>query len=462
MKKITIILLVTIFSITSGCKKYTEGFDVSPNQPSNVTPSLLLSNGELALMVHYTGQLARVPSILTQQSAGTDFQFIDVANYLIQEGDNINEWNSIYGALSSDKTLIDLAGDANPHYRGIAKVLTAMELGLATDIWGDIPYSEALKGADGEAFFNPHFDSQQSVITEIQSILSSAISDLDPAKTNLLIPGGDDFIHKGDVSKWITTAWMIKARYANRLSKKDPIGSANDALSFIASAGLSSILDSSDAMAVFGTNGNELNQWNSFNNTRVNYMKMGKYFIELLKSTADPRLPLYATTDDDGNYSGTAPDSSNTNTSNLGAYYGSEASPLPLITYAEMKFIEAEANLRLGNTQASADAHNAGVIASVEKVTGATIDPLYLAAQASETIGTITLEKIMMQKYIALFTQTEVWSDWRRTNYPTLTANPNGVVNGIPRRFVTSFDERINNTNAIVISDILKPVWWDE
>ena len=461
MKKIKILLFVTILSVTTGCKKYTEGFDVSPNQPAEVTPSLLLSHSELAVMVHYTGQLSRVPSIITQQSAGTDFQFIDVANYLIQEGDNINEWNSIYAAgLATDKTLIDLAGEANPHYRGIAKVLKAMELGLATDVWGDIPNSEALRASEGEAFYNPRFDAQQSVIADIQSMLTSAINDLNPSKSNVLLPGTDDFIHGGDVNKWIKTAWMLKARYANRLSKRDPNGSATNALSYIASAGLTNSDD--DANAVFGTNGNELNQWYSFNNTRVNYMKMGKYLIELLKSISDPRLSFYATTDDDGNYSGTAPDSSNTNTSNLGAYYGSEDSPLPLITYAEMKFIEAEANLRLGNTQAAADAHNAGVIASVEKVTGATIDPAYLVAQASETIGTITLEKIMTHKYIALFTQVEVWSDWRRTNYPTLTPNPNGVVNGIPRRFVTPFDERINNTNATVVSDILKPVWWDE
>ena len=461
MKKIKILILVAILSITYGCKKYTEGFEVSPNSPSQVTPSLLLSHCELAVMVHYTGQLARVPSILMQQSAGTDFQFIDVASYLIQEGDNVNEWNSIYAdGLSSLKRLIEVSGDANPHYRGIAKVIKAMELGLATDIWGDVPNSEALLGESGAAFYNPHFDTQQSIIADIQSILSSAIVDLDPAKSNILIPGSDDFIHGGDVAKWTKTAWMLKARYANRLSKRDANGSATDALSYIASAGLTGSAD--DAHAVFGTNGNELNQWYSFNLTRSNYMKMGKYLMELLKSTSDPRLSFYATTDEDGNYTGTAPDSTNTNTSNLGAYYGSSASPLPLVTYAEMKFIEAEANLRLSNAQAAADAHNAAVIASVEKVTGATIDSVYLIAQASETSGTITLEKIMTQKYVAMFTQVEVWSDWRRTNFPTLTPNPDGVVNSIPRRFVTSFDERISNVNAIIVTDILLPVWWDE
>src|SRR5205085_12519984 len=205
------------------------------------------------------------------------------ANYLIQEGDNINEWNSIYAAgLATEQLLIEKAGDANPYYRGIAKVLTAMELGLATDTWGDIPYSEALKAGDGqEQHFSPHYDSQQKIIEKIQSLLSCAISKLS-ATTNVIVPGSDDFIHGGDISQWIKTAWMYKARYANRLSKKDPTGSATTALSYIQSAGLTG--NSDDAMSVFGTNGNELNQWYSFNQTRVNYMKMGKYFIELLKA----------------------------------------------------------------------------------------------------------------------------------------------------------------------------------
>lgn len=460
MKKSAILIMLAIMFISNGCKKFVEGYDVSPNQPAEVTPSLLLSHSELAMMVHYTGQLARIPSIMVQQSAGTDFQFVDFANYLILEGDNINEWNSIYASgMASCKTLIELAGDANPHYRGIAKVIMALELGLATDIWGDVPNREALRAQEGTEHFNPHYDPQEIVIQDIQSMLTSAISDLDPNKSNVLIPSTDDFIHEGDVSKWIQTAWMVKARYANRLSKRNANQSATDALSFINSAGLTG--NDGDAYAIFGTEGNELNQWYSFNITRANYIKMGKHFVELLKSLSDPRLPFYASTDDDGGYSGTAADSTNTNTSNLGDYYGSEDSPLPLITYEEIKFIEAEANLRLGNNQQAADAFNEAVISSLTKITGSA-DAAYVAANASETAGSITLDKIMTQKYIALFTQVEVWSDWRRTNIPALTPNPAGVVNGIPRRLVTPFDERINNSNAIVTSDILKPVWWDE
>ena len=67
-----------------------------------------------------------------------------------------------------------------------------------------------------------------------------------------------------------------------------------------------------------------------------------------------------------------------------------------------------------------------------------------------------------MHKYIAMFSHVEAYSDWRRTDYPSLSPNPNGILNAIPRRLPMSGDERVNNPNATVVNDILSPVWWDE
>jgi len=146
----------------------------------------------------------------------------------------------------------------------------------------------------------------------------------------------------------------------------------------------------------------------------------------------------------------------------VGDYPGSVNSSLPLITYAEIKFIEAEVEFRGGKLQEAADAYNEAVVASVEKVTGETIPAPYKAAEANESNATITLEKIMVQKYIALFTQPEVWSDWRRTDFPTIQpyADATGI-NQIPRRFPLEQSERINNMNAPSSTPINIPVWWD-
>ena len=103
--------------------------------------------------------------------------------------------------------------------------------------------------------------------------------------------------------------------------------------------------------------------------------------------------------------------------------------------------------------------YNDAVKASFLLVTGAA-NPGFEAIVGSETEGSITLAKIMTQKHIALFGNAEAWVDYRRTNLPALTPNPAGDVDGIPNRLPTVLDERLYNSNVIIESDILEPVWW--
>jgi hypothetical protein len=461
MKKTLIIALGLITALT-GCEKYLEKVAESPNDPLVVTPSLLLTGTEVATFSTYSGQLARLSSILVQQSAGTDFQFVDIANYQIREGNNVNEWEVIYtDALMNAQLIINDFGDASPYYGGIARILKAMNLGIATDLWGDIPNSEALTGLDEDPNFNPAYDSQEAVLANIQTLLDEAIVELSkPATDNRLLPASDDLVFGGDPDMWIRTAYILKARYYNRLSQTDPAGSASNALAALTSAGLTGTSD--DANAYFGTNGNELNQWYAFQNSRGGYMQMGSNLIDMMNNTADPRLPMYSNTDSSGvTYTGTASDANDTWTSTIGSAFASPASSAPMVTYVEAKFIEAEAKFRSGDAPGAATAHNEAILASLTLITGEN-DSAYVVDYASETNVTITLEKVMTQKYVASFTQIESWTDWRRTGFPVLTANPSASENGIPLRLPTPISERVNNTSAVVVSDILSPVWWDQ
>ena len=462
MKKILLILTIPVILFNSGCSGWIDEVSDSPNSPTEVTPALLLTVSEVAMQSLYTGQLSRTSSILTQQSAGNSFQMIDIRDYKITEQTNTNEWKTVYAdALINQQELINVAGDENPYYRGIATILKVMTIGLTTDIWGDVPYSAALNGLEGgEANLNPEYDSQEAIYAAMQGQLDAAITDLSaPATSNALLPGADDFIHNGDVSLWMKAAYMLKARYANRLSQKDATGSANDALAAIAASGVASNGD--NTYAIFGVNGNELNPWNSFNTTRAGYIKMGEFFINLMLASNDPRLPLYATLNPDLIYLGVPNNGENFNASDMGPLYATDNAPLPLLTWYEMLFIEAEAKFRLGDLAGAATSHNNAVKANILATVGAP-DIAYEAANASETAGTISLDKIMTQKYIAMFSQCEVWSDWRRTELPAISPNPDGLVAGIPRRFPTCIDERLYNSNAKVVSDILRPVWFEE
>ncbi len=458
----TILLLLG----SASCSKFVDGYEISPNSPTETNPALLTTVIEVATFAHYTGQLARMSTILTQQCAGTQAQYEDIARYSLLEGDNVNDWQSLYSAITDCNILIGLAGESNPHYRGIGKILKAMNLAIATDLWGDIPDREAGKGLQGEAYYSPTYDTQQQVYQDIQTLLSEAITDLSKsADDNNVLPATDDLIFNGDVSKWTITAHVLQARYENHLSKRDPAGSATRALAALDeayAAGLTS--PDGDCNAIFPGDGNSLNQWYAFQSDRANYIKMAEGFVDFLKSIDDPRLPFYATEDANGEFSGTPLGSITTSTSDVGAFFASPAAPAPLVTYVEAKFIEAEAAFRANDKVRAAAAHNEAIKAHILHVTGAAAPNAYITSQASETDATITLEKIMTHKYVALFTQFESFTDWRRTNIPALTPNPGGLVAGIPRRLPTPQDERLYNTNAPKpsITDILKPVWWDE
>ena len=468
IKRISLLCSTALLCLHTSCGRFVDGYEISPNEPIAVTNQLLLTGIEVSTFSAYSGQLARLASILVQQQAGTDFQFEAIARYQILAGDNLNEWEQIYAnSLINSQTLIKQLGDNRRHYRGIAKILMAMNLGLATDFWGDVPFTEALGGLEGEARFNPSYERQEAILGHIQRLLDEALQDLNTSPAdpsfNIEVPAEDDLIFGGDSQKWAVTAHILKARYANRLSKRDPSGSASAALNHLANArtaGLSS--SASDCKARFGVNGNELNQWYAFNLNRAGYMQMGKIFVDTLLALNDPRLPFYASLDDDGNYSGTPLNSRLTSSSVVGSYFSSPAAPAPMVTYVEARFIEAEAALRSGNTNLAADAYNEAVLSHIAEVTGSSAPMSYIAAYASETGSTISLEKIMLQKYLAMFTQAEVWADWRRTNLPSLSPDPRATSNAIPRRLPTPQSEINYNRSAINITNIYQPVWWDE
>jgi len=464
MKKLnyTYAILISVLTITS-CDSYLEDDIVSPNDPEIVTPQLLLSNVEVATFATYGGQLTRQSLVFSRQLSGTSAgsQSAEIARYIVTEITNENEWEIIWaGAVVDCKTLISEYGPVSPYYSGIAKVILAMNYGVATDLWGAIPAEEG--GLGLAVNLQPQYESQEVVLGKIQTILDEAIVELSaPVEDNFIVPpGADDLIFGGDVTAWLQTAQIMKARYANRLSIIDPVGSANNVLAAVTSSDVTG--SESDAFMIF-FGGNAANQWFQFEQQRRQYYRVSSYFADLLIVNNDPRLPFFLKTDGAGGYSGTPFDNPSVlATSYVGPLYGTSTSSVPLVTFVEAKFLEAEAQLRLGASGLAADAHNAAVIASIQQATGG-VDSLgqaFIDNFGSENAGSITQEKIMMQKYIAMFIQIEVYADQRRTNIPALNPNPSANT-GIPVRLPTPQSERLYNPNAIVVSDTQTPVYWD-
>ncbi|MDR6369562.1 hypothetical protein J2795_000201 [Chryseobacterium bernardetii] len=453
MKKIIYIPIIIAGLFLNSCQHELDTFNDNPNNPTQVTsPKTLFTGTEVGTINNSTGNLTRQISLLTQHTNGNLFQSLDYTNYFLTELDNETDWSNIYKTGVNLHQIITQFGDKYPYYSGMAKILLTLNIGYATDTWGDVPFSEAFQGVDN---FSPKFDTQQNVIAQIQSYLDSAIVDLSkPSSANLGLPAGDDIFYAGNIDKWKKLAYAIKARYALRLTQREgSTVAAEKALNYLKN----SFSSKDDNLVANFDGGNNQNLWFAFDNQRSGYMSMGKYFIDLLKNSSDPRLPYYAALDASGGYSGSAPEDSNTDASPFGSYFaGSASTPNIIFSYSEIKFIEAEAQFRLGNTGAAQTALKAAVSASLLDVTG--VDNQAFATTAS---ASVTLQNIITQKYSSLFTTMEPYNDWRRTGFPILAPNQNSQSKKIPLRLITPKAERTLNNNATVVSDVSIPVWWD-
>lgn len=455
MKKIIYLsIILGALSLTS-CENELDSFNDNPNSPTVIpTPTTLLTSAEIGTVNNSVGNLTRTFTIFTQHTNGNSFQSSEYGSYILTELDNEGDWSNIYQAGINANTIVKNFETIDPHYAGIARILLALNMGYATDAWGDIPFSEAFEGNSGN--LTPKYDTQKDVIERIQTYLDIAIADLSkPASANINVPGTDDIFYGGNTKTWIKVAYGIKARYAMRLTKKDgSTVAAQKALTYLAK----SLSSNGENLVAKFDGGNNQSSWYAFNNQRGGYMGMGKYFIDLLNASSDPRLPFYATTDANDTYTGAAPESPDAEgiTSQFGEFFAAGPdTPLNIFTLAEVKFIEAEAQFRLGNTAAAQTALQAAISASLVNVTG-TDNPAFAASAAS----VVTLQNIITQKYIGLFTSTEPYNDFRRTGFPVLTPNQSSETKKIPLRLITPKSERTLNNKATVVSDFYTPVWW--
>lgn len=443
-----------LLSLTS-CQHELETFNENPNSPTEVsTPTTLLTGGEIGTIMNSTGNLPRTLSLFTQHTNGNQFQSLDYTNYFLTETDVETDWANIYQAGVNLNQIIKQFGTQDPYYDGIARVLMAINIGYATDVWGDVPFSQAFQGING---LSPKYDSQEQVISQIQTYLDTAITDFSkPVSANKNIPSSNDIFYGGDISKWRKLAYALKARYALRLTQRDgSAAAAQKALNYLQN----SFTSSSDNLVATFDGGNNQNLWYGFSNQRSGYMSMGKYFVDILKNNNDPRLTYFVGLDshNPSGYSGSAPEDADTDASPFGSFFAGSASTSNIIfSYSEIKFIEAEAQFRLGNATSAQAALKAAVSASLVDVTGSD-NPTF----ANTASAAVTLQNIITQKYIALFTTIEPYNDWRRTGFPALTPNQNSQSKKIPLRLITPKSERTLNTNATVVGDLYAPVWWD-
>lgn len=453
----SVLVCATMALLSTGCGNWIDpGLNVDPNNPPDVTMNLIMPTVQVGLGYASGGDLSRFAGMAMRQYAGTDRQFSSFELYQYVESDFTALWANVYagqaggglngGVLINAAIMMQKATELrSPHYRGIGRVLTAMALGMATDTWGDIPYSEALRGVDNLA---PKYDSQESIYAAIQNQLDSAIIDLSAAASNFR-PGGDDIIYGGDRQLWIKAARTLKARYWIHLTKVD-----NAAATKALNALTGGIASNADNMALtFGTSVTAQSPLYQFMTQRSGYLSIGTQIVAMMNTLNDPRRAAFIEPDGTGRFS---------ENSLPGPLYNRDEASVPFITYAEAKFIEAEAQFRSGKAAEAKTAYIAAINASMAHAGVSTAAATAYLAQASVVpVGDLTLRNIIEQKYIALYSQPEVWADWRRTGFPAVQSTT-GVPTQIPRRFLYPQSERNYNPNTPTGLNLTSRVWWDK
>ncbi|MCX6245673.1 MAG: SusD/RagB family nutrient-binding outer membrane lipoprotein [Bacteroidetes bacterium] len=479
MKKINFkfigILLLVILALGS-CKKWIDpNVNTYKDSPPDVDMSVLLAYAETNMAYNTIGgnDNARVVSMWMQYINGMARQSAIQQNYLLNNSDINNLWNSNYSTTMTDlvqimnKADVKLALPAEASvghvYKGIAEVLMANTLGVTTDVWGDIPYSESFLGFEN---LQPKFDSQQEIYITIQALLDDAIVHLRATSSS----ASRDLIYGGSASKWLAAAWAFKARYALHLSKVPGNTAYADALRFIDSGAIAANADDCDF--VF-TSMPYSNPFFNFEYERGD-VQMHSTLIDTLKGRLDPRLGSYADPNGDGDFLG-APFNyagSGAEISWPGVAVAYEASPVQFITNTEVLFIKAEALLKSGGSMTNVKSTLVAAVTASMMKWDAFQAPYIAAYDAAiqaipDAAVNVIFTEIMRQKWIAMYYQLEAFNDWRRTNNVIgLTPNPAGVKAEIPRRFPYSVDEQTYNTNTPVIPNspwqIWERVWWDQ
>jgi len=452
MKTKNILILAFAVAALSGCRKGDDLYK-NPNQPATATPASMLTGVEANTTNNYESGLGRISAILMQYQAGCVAQSTAYDEYILSAFDMDNYWTGLYvGAMKNAKLLYTQYEGSYPYHAGIAKINMAINLGIATELWGDVPYSQAFN-LEGNVT-QPKMDAQSDIFTSIQSLLDQAIADLNkPVSANQAVPAGDDLIFNGNISAWIKTAWTLKARYHNLLSRRDPNASAN-VLADLANA----MASNADNCMTLHTS-SDPNQWAAFQDGR-GYNFASQTLIDSLGNMNDPRTPWYFdTTGTNGTGPVGTPLGTSNGTSALGPYLynAAENLPTPLVTYAEALFIKAEALART-NDPTTAAVLNSAIIASVGAVRSGDTTGYYRLTKY--TAVTATVHTVMLEKWKAMFGQPlEAYADYRRTGFPMLKIRPGAALNYIPKRLPTDLAEEAANSNAVFIP-LSTPVWF--
>ena len=480
MKRIYLILIVLV-GISVSCTKNFEDWQRDEKHPAVVPGEMLFTNAQKALADQVASSNVNLNNYKLYAQYWTETTYTDEANYdLINRNISNNVFRVIYrdilkdlqearNIMSGDATTTPEAAIAKSNRLIIIDVLEVYAYQRLVDIFGNVPYSEAL---NIDATLNPAYDDGMMIYKDLVARLDQVIQTLDASGASY---GSADVYYGGDVQSWITFAQSLKFRLAITIADADAATAKGWAEAAAAKTFSSS---AQDAKMVYEAapldNTNPIYQ-DLVASGRKDFIPANTV-IDYMNSLNDPRRTAYFDLNPDANgedYVGGIYGASNAygNYSHVGSMILDATFPIQLLSYTEMEFYKAEAAARGWNVGGTALEHYEAAITASFAEWGVDGAADYIASIAWD--GTTDWKKaIGMQAYLGYYQRGfEGWTTYRRLDWPEMNV-PEGAITtdgGVLRRFTYPVNEQtLNAANYYQAADAVggdlmeTKLFWDK
>lgn len=477
-KSIVATLLVGLGLAAAACSDGLTDVNNDPNAPTAVPAEFLLPSAIQAGVdnAFSAGEMLQHSAIWAQQFAQIQYPDEEQGNVRASRMDAY--WDGYYqGPLNDIQSVINIGIEENHvNAEGVGRIWKSWLFSMVTDLWGDVPYSQALQGMENTT---PTYDSQSDIYAGLLADLEAGAGLLNAGAQDF---GSGDILYANDFAKWKKFANSLRMRLAMRMSGVNPSGAQSAFVAAYNAGGFTSNADN----AFFYWSGAPYENPFYENWTGRDDNSISRTMVQILKDLDDPRLALYAEpAASDGEYRGhengvddLPQGQSLADISRIGDFWRANgaATPTAIMTYSEVLFLQAEAAARGWISGDPEALYLAAIEANMNQYDGEGVGPSdaeIAAYLANPDIAYGGLDDIHLQKWISLYMNGhEAWANVRRTGVP---ARPVGAgllaqLGSIPVRFSYPADEQSLNAANLSAAmaaqgmsspDLVTELWWD-